>query len=159
MVDRHSVTYGVWKRGGGSGLHTLLYRSTDAAGNLESTQSCEVKIDARAPVTANDAPLAPQAGPVTVHLTAADSMFGVSACSDVASVTYSLDGGAPQTVPAPPLRSRSPAPACTGSLLRDRPRRQRRVRQVVQRDDPRRRPGEASDAVGGADDPSDTARR
>ena len=88
-----SVTYGVWKRGGGSGVHSLLYRSSDAAGNLEEEQSCEVLIDARPPQTTNDAPLAPHAGAVTVHLTGADSLTGVSACSGLAATWYALDGG------------------------------------------------------------------
>jgi len=86
------VTYGTWKRGGGSGLHSLLYRSTDAAGNLEEERSCEVKIDARPPRTTDDAPLTPQTHDVTVHLTAADSLTGVTACSDVKETWYSVDG-------------------------------------------------------------------
>jgi hypothetical protein len=98
-VTGTSVTYGVWKRGGGSGVHTLLYRSTDAAGNLEETRSVQVLMDARAPLTTDDALSTPQPGGCTVHLTAADTLFGVSACSGVAAVTYSLDGGAPRTVP------------------------------------------------------------
>ena len=92
-VEGTSVTYGIWKRGGGSGMHTLLYRSSDAAGNLEETRSCEVKIDARAPLTSDDAPSTPQSGAVTVHLTAADSLFGVSACSGLAATWYRLDNG------------------------------------------------------------------
>ena len=88
-----TVTYDTWKRGGGSGLHTLLYRSTDAAGNLEDAESCEVKIDARPPQTTDDAPLTPRTGTVTVHLTAADSLMGVSASSGVKETSYSLDGG------------------------------------------------------------------
>lgn len=99
------VSYRVWKRGGGSGVHTLLYRSTDAAGNVEETQSCEVLIDARPPRTADDAPVAPQNHDTTVHLTAADSLFGVTDCSGVAVTRYSLDGsdwqeGPSVTVPA-----------------------------------------------------------
>ena len=87
-----TVTYDTWKRGGGSGLHTLLYRSTDAAGNLEEERSCEVKIDARPPRTTDDAPLTPQTGNVTVHLTAADSLTGVTASSGVKETWYSVDG-------------------------------------------------------------------
>jgi hypothetical protein len=86
------VTYQTWKRGGGSGLHTLLYRSTDAAGNTETDGSCQVKIDARSPRTTDDAPLSPRTGSVTVHLTAADSLTGVTACSGVKETWSSLDG-------------------------------------------------------------------
>jgi hypothetical protein len=89
-----AVSYAVWRRGGGSGLHTLLYRSTDAAGNTEETKSCEVRIDARPPSTTDDAPTEPQAGPLTVHLSALDSTSGVAACSGVAATWYALDGGA-----------------------------------------------------------------
>jgi len=93
-IEGDEVTYAVRKkRGGGSGVHTLLYRSTDAAGNIEETKSVDVKIDARAPLTTDDAPPTSVSGPVTVHLTAEDSMFGVSACSGVAATWYALDGG------------------------------------------------------------------
>ena len=88
-----AVSYGMWKRGGGSGVYTLLYRSTDAAGNIEGTRSIEVKIDARPPTTSNDAPLTPRTGSVTVHLTGIDSLFGVSACSGLAATFYRLDTG------------------------------------------------------------------
>ena len=88
-----TITYRVWRRGGGSGVHTLLYRSTDYAGNLEDAQSCTVKIDARPPITTNDAPLAPQTSAVTVHFTAADSLMGVSACSGLKETWYRVDGG------------------------------------------------------------------
>ena len=66
-----AVTYATWKRGGGSGLHTLLYRSTDAAGNLEEERSCEVKIDARPPQhdrTTRRSHLRPAASPSTSRL-------------------------------------------------------------------------------------------
>jgi hypothetical protein len=89
-----TVTYRVWKRGGGSGVHTLLYRSTDAAGNLETPpNNCEVKIDARRPQTTDDAPPAPQIHDVTVHFSATDSLVGVTACSGVKETWYSVDGG------------------------------------------------------------------
>jgi subtilisin-like proprotein convertase family protein len=87
------VAYHVWKRGGGSGVHTLLYRSADAAGNTEAARSVDVLMDARAPLTTDDAPAEPRADPVTVHLTAVDSLFGVTACSGVAATWHSLDGG------------------------------------------------------------------
>jgi hypothetical protein len=36
----------------GDGVHTVLYRATDLAGNVEIARSCRVKIDTRGPVTA-----------------------------------------------------------------------------------------------------------
>ena len=92
-IAGQTVTYSIWKRGGGSGVHTLLYRSTDAAGNTEVTQSWDVLIDARPPLTSDDAPFGPQTGDVMVYFTAADSLFGVTACSGVAATWYSVDGG------------------------------------------------------------------
>jgi hypothetical protein len=35
----------------GQGVHTILFRSTDKAGNVEPTQTCTVRIDAGGPVT------------------------------------------------------------------------------------------------------------
>ena len=88
------VIFRTWKRGGGSGEHELLYRATDAAGNTTPVpEATLVRIDARPPLTSDDAPLDPQTSDVTIHLTAADSLFGVSACSDIKETWYSLDGG------------------------------------------------------------------
>lgn len=82
------------KRGGSSGIYTLLFRGTDAAGNEEqATHSCQVYVDGRPPITTDDAPVGSQAGDVTVHFTAADSMFGVTACSGLAATWHSVDGG------------------------------------------------------------------
>ena len=101
-----SIAFPLRKRGAGSGVYTVLYRGTDAAGNEEQTpHSVQVLIDARAPITFDDAPVTMQAADVTVHFTAADSMLGVAACSGVATTWYSVDGGrwyegAQVTVPA-----------------------------------------------------------
>jgi hypothetical protein len=76
----------------GDGTHTVRFRSTDTAGNVEATRSVEVKIDQTAPVTA--ATFAPpsdggwHAGAVPVTLTSSDAGSGV------AKVEWSLDGGA-----------------------------------------------------------------
>jgi len=93
-VAGQTVTYRTWKRGGGSGVHTLLYRSTDAAGNVEETQGCEVLIDARPPLTRDDASLAAQLHDTTVSFTANDSL------SSVAITWHSLDGGVWQQGPS-----------------------------------------------------------
>jgi alpha-tubulin suppressor-like RCC1 family protein len=71
------VTLRTWKRGGGSGLHTIEYYSHDFAANEEVVRSCQVKLDARAPVTWCDAPLVPTPGPVTVTLAPTDAHSGV----------------------------------------------------------------------------------
>ena len=82
-----TVTLPIWKRGGGSGIHTVDYRSTDRAGNIEPTESCTVKIDSMKPATsAKVAQKQPKSA--TVQLTPTDNLSGVAA-------TYSsLDGQA-----------------------------------------------------------------
>ncbi len=83
----------------GDGVHTVWFRSTDEAGNVEDTKSVEVKVDTTAPVTT--AAFAPPTdagwhnGAVPVTLSAADAGSGVTA------VQWSLDGGAwtPYTAP------------------------------------------------------------
>ena len=80
-----AVYFTRWKRGGGSGTYTVLYRSTDAAGNVENTKSTVVSIDNSTPI-ATAAVTAP-GDPATVTFTATDT------CSGVAGIWYSLDGG------------------------------------------------------------------
>ncbi|MEH1167932.1 ThuA domain-containing protein [Micromonospora sp. CPCC 205539] len=83
----------------GDGEHELRFRSTDQAGNVESTKTIPVKIDATAPVTsatfapANDAGW--HDGTIPVVLTSTDAGAGVR------TVEWSLDGGAwtPYTAP------------------------------------------------------------
>ncbi len=86
-VTGTSLDYGRWRRGGGSGVFSVLYRSTDAAGNTETPQSATVRIDNSLPTATNDAPSGTQTGPVTVHISGHDSFSGV------AFIWYSLDGG------------------------------------------------------------------
>ena len=83
-----SLSFARWKRGGGSGSYTVLCRSSDAAGNLETPETVTVKIDTSLPTTTDDAPLTPHAGPVTVHLTGHDAWSGIAA------TWYSLNGAA-----------------------------------------------------------------
>ncbi|MGI5523927.1 ThuA domain-containing protein [Micromonospora sp. CA-259024] len=76
----------------GDGEHELRFRSTDQAGNVESTKTVSVKIDTTAPVTsatfapANDAGW--HNGTIPVVLTSTDAGSGVK------TVEWSLDGGA-----------------------------------------------------------------
>src|SRR5207247_9139730 len=70
----------------GEGVHTIAYRSTDAAGNAEADGAATVRIDTQAPVTSDDAPAGWSNHAVTVTLTATDAGAGV------ASTEYNLDG-------------------------------------------------------------------
>ena len=71
----------------GQGIHTLNYRSTDAAGNTEAEKTTTVRIDTTAPVTSDDAPTGWSNSPVTVTLSATDS-----GGSGLATTEYKLDG-------------------------------------------------------------------
>jgi alpha-tubulin suppressor-like RCC1 family protein len=81
-----SVPFSAWKRGGGSGSFSVLYRSSDAAGNLEATKAITVRIDTSKP-TSSVVLGAVAGGQATVYLKASDAFSGV------ASIWYSLDGG------------------------------------------------------------------
>jgi len=75
--------------GSNDGLHSIAYRSTDNAGNVERASSCEVRIDTQAPHTR----VRMRGGrwhnrPVSLRLIAVDALSGV------ASTRYRLDGGA-----------------------------------------------------------------
>ena len=89
----------------GDGLHAILYRSTDNAGNTEAAQSCTVKIDTTRPVTTDDSDGLWHNSPVTVDFAATDA--NLPDASGVAYTEYSLDGGATWTqgasvtIPAP----------------------------------------------------------
>ena len=76
----------------GDGLHTILYRSADNAGNIEANESCTVKIDTTPPTTTDDADAAWHNTPVTVSLTATDP--NMPDASGVAATYYEIDGGA-----------------------------------------------------------------
>lgn len=73
-----TFTLCTWRRGGNSGVHLVEYYSADAAGNVEAVKHSEVMLDARAPVTTDDAPRATASAPVSVHLTATDAHSGVA---------------------------------------------------------------------------------
>ena len=90
----YRVDGGAWQSGttvniASDGLHAVDYRSTDAAGNVEGTRSCQVRIDATAPLTTQSgADDAWRSSPVTVRFAADDALSGV------ALTQYRLDAGA-----------------------------------------------------------------
>lgn len=67
------------------GDHTIAYRSTDEAGNVEEAGTLEVQVDTTGPVT--EAATSGDGDEVTVTLTATDATSGV------ASTEVSVDGG------------------------------------------------------------------
>jgi hypothetical protein len=86
-----AATVRAWKRGGGVGIHIIEYYSIDTLGHVETTKSCQVKIDNVAPRTTDEAPKSGVPGPVTVTLTPSDAYSGV------ATTQYRLDFGGWQT--------------------------------------------------------------
>ena len=81
-------------------MHTVEYRSTDNAGNVETLRSATVRIDTTLPLTTDDAPAGWRTSAVTVTLTANDALSGI------ASTEYRVDGGSFQNgtsvlIPAP----------------------------------------------------------
>ena len=84
-----AVTIPAPTNGSNDGTHTVQYRSTDNAGNVETAKSCTVKIDATPPTTTESgADSAWHNTPITVSLAASDASSGV------AGTQYSVDGGA-----------------------------------------------------------------
>ena len=69
------------------GVHTLVYRSIDAVGNVEAVRTATVRIDTSSPVTSDDAPAGWSNGPLTVSLSASDG-----GGSGVAKTEFKLDG-------------------------------------------------------------------
>jgi hypothetical protein len=81
------------------GTHTIVYGSTDNAGNVEAQHTLTVKVDLNAPVTTPSISPAEQHGwyaSPTVTLSADDG-----AGSGVDHISYSVDGGAFQTYSGP----------------------------------------------------------
>jgi FG-GAP-like repeat len=68
-----SVTIAAPQGGGNDGVHTVEYRSTDAAGNTEDYKTCLVNIDTTAPVTLDNAGTSWHAVPFMLELTAHDA--------------------------------------------------------------------------------------
>ncbi|MDO8916095.1 MAG: chitobiase/beta-hexosaminidase C-terminal domain-containing protein, partial [Coriobacteriia bacterium] len=73
------------------GTHTLWFYALDVAGNQETSNVVQVRVDTSVPTISSDAPGGWVNGPVYVHLTSGDAVSGVE------SVKYSLDGGEPTT--------------------------------------------------------------
>lgn len=91
-TEQHPVVLPV----AGSGLHTVEYRSTDAAGNTEETRAAHLRIDERPPGTSASV-VEEQDGSATVTLTADDTDAG----SGIARTEYRVDGGRWQVAPGP----------------------------------------------------------
>ncbi|MDP4144710.1 MAG: hypothetical protein Q8936_09580, partial [Bacillota bacterium] len=68
------------------GVHKVSFYSVDAAGNVEAVNSVYVKIDKTAPVTTSNAPADWSKDDVTINLTSADNLSGVT------NTYYSIDG-------------------------------------------------------------------
>ena len=110
-VTEYKIDAGSWQTGtsvavpaptdgSNNGVHTITYRSTDAAGNVEADKTCSVSIDARGPVTTDNAPAGWSSTPVTVTLSPVDNESGVK------STAYKIDSGSWQSgtsvlIPAP----------------------------------------------------------
>jgi hypothetical protein len=95
-----------------NGAHTVQYRSTDAAGNVEATQSVTVTIKAVPPdstpptTTVSGLPSGPTNASVTLTFTAIDNAGGSGMSGGSAKTEYNLDGkgwvtGMSVTIPAP----------------------------------------------------------
>ena len=85
QVDGGSVQTGTSLTVTGQGVHTVTFRSTDGAGNVESTNSLTVQIDLTAPtIGASRSPAANAAGwnnsPVTVSFSCSDALSGIATC-------------------------------------------------------------------------------
>jgi beta propeller repeat protein len=89
----YRVDGGAWQRGvtvsiASDGVHGVDYRSTDAAGNVESVKTCEVRTDGTAPVTSCIALSGWQDHASLVTLSATDASSGID------FTEYRLDSGA-----------------------------------------------------------------
>jgi uncharacterized lipoprotein YddW (UPF0748 family) len=94
---------------GTDGVHTLLYRSKDRAGNEEAAQSLTVKVDATAPALSLSADPSTVWPPNGKNLTAKLSGEGSDAASGLASVNYVVtdEYGTPLSIPARTLSGAS----------------------------------------------------
>ena len=86
---------------GGEGISTILYRSTDSAGNAETTRSLNIKIDKTAPtltLSATPSLIRPPNGQtvnVGVNGSGADSVSGLAGVSYVVTDEYGMPLGIP----------------------------------------------------------------
>ncbi|HEX9823689.1 MAG TPA: CocE/NonD family hydrolase [Actinomycetota bacterium] len=92
----------------GDGTHTLEYRSTDVAGNVEAPRSLELKVDTTAPsidiTSPTDGASYPRGSDVTASYSCDDAPSGVASCAgpvaDGAAIDTSAAGPASFTVEA-----------------------------------------------------------
>ncbi len=71
------VVVGAPADGSNDGIHTIVYRSTDLLGNVESDRTATVRIDATAPVVSLGEPIGLLAAGVALNASASDDSSGV----------------------------------------------------------------------------------
>ena len=97
------------------GDHTITFRSTDAAGNVESTKSVHIKLDDVGPSTAlATTPSSPNGSNGWFTSSVSFSLTATDATSGVASRHYRLDGGATQTFSGAVAVAQGTTPSSTG---------------------------------------------
>jgi len=98
----------------GDGVHTLSYRSTDAAGNVEGAQSVTIKIDTTAPAPAVTS-FTPNSGPVGTTVTINGTGFSATPGSNKIRFN-SGPAVTPTTASATQLTAVVPAGASSGRI-------------------------------------------
>ncbi len=100
---QHQVDGGAWQNGSSvsvsDGTHTVVFRVTDEAGNVTTSQPVVVKVDTTAPALDISVPAPDGQGGWYVSSPVSVGATGSDATSGLASLTCSVDGGAWQAPP------------------------------------------------------------